>query len=159
MTDWSAHIIGGFGGTVVLTTALSASRGLGFTRIDIPFMLGSMFTSDRDKAKWVGFFVHLINGWLFTLIYFEAFMLHPNWSHYWLHGLGIGLVHALFILTVGMALLPSFHPRMATEARGPDPTRLLEPPGFMALHYGYGTPVVTIIAHLMYGSILGICFG
>jgi hypothetical protein len=33
--------------------------------------------------------------------------------------------------------------------------RQLEPPGFLALNYGYETPVAVLIAHLAYGAILG----
>jgi hypothetical protein len=44
---------------------------------------------------------------------------------------------------------------MASEQRGPEPTRELEPPGFMALNYGRQTPLITILAHLVYGGILG----
>jgi hypothetical protein len=54
-----------------------------------------------------------------------------------------------------MPLLPGLHPRMASEHRGPEPTRLLEPPGFLALHYGRRTPVVAVLAHVLYGIILG----
>jgi len=44
---------------------------------------------------------------------------------------------------------------MATDARGPEPTRELEPPGFMALNYGRRTPLVTLLAHVLFGAILG----
>jgi hypothetical protein len=44
---------------------------------------------------------------------------------------------------------------MVSDFRGPQPTRLLEPPGFLATNYGRGTPVVTFIAHAAYGAILG----
>ena len=54
-----------------------------------------------------------------------------------------------------MPLLPSLHPRMASLVRGPTPTRLLEPPGFLAMHYGRRTAVWVIFAHLLYGGILG----
>jgi hypothetical protein len=47
---------------------------------------------------------------------------------------------------------------MATDARGPEPTRELEPPGFMAINYGRRTPIVTIGAHLIFGAILGIFY-
>ena len=73
----------------------------------------------------------------------------------WWFGMIIGMFHALFLLTVGMWLLPSIHPRMASEEYGPDPTHQLEPPGFLALHYGKRTPITTLIAHLIYGGILG----
>lgn len=156
--NWQAHAIGGFGGAIVMTIVMSSSKGLGMTRIDIPFMLGTMFTSDRDKARWMGFLLHLFNSWLFTVIYFAAFALHPGSWSYPLFGVTIGLIHALFVLTVGMSILPSMHPRMATEQSGPSVKRVLEPPGFFALNYGTGTPLVTIIAHLVYGGLLGWCF-
>ena len=155
---WAAHIVGGVGGTILLTTLMSAARGLRLTRISIPFMVGTLFTSNRDRAQWIGILVHLINGYLLVFLYFGSFFVHPV-EHYWLFGAGIGLLHGLFVLSVGMSILPSIHPRMATERRGPTPTRLLEPPGFLALHYGRGTPVVTVIAHVRYGAVLGVCFG
>jgi hypothetical protein len=68
-------------------------------------------------------------------------------------------VQALFVLTVGMVLLPALHPRMASEQKGPTVTRQLEPPGFMALNYGYQTPLSVVLAHLIYGGILGAFYG
>jgi hypothetical protein len=143
----------GFVGTVVLTGLMSASQGLGLSRMSIPYMLGTMVTPDRDRAKIVGFGMHLVNGWLFALIYAAAFR---SWRRatWWL-GAGIGLVHALFVLMAALPLLPGLHPRMASEQQGPTPTRQLEPPGFLALHYGRRTPLVVLLAHLAYGAILG----
>jgi uncharacterized membrane protein YagU involved in acid resistance len=139
--------------TVFLTGIMSATQGVGYTRMNLPFMLGTMFTPDRDRAKVVGFGVHLINGWLLAFIYAAAFQ---SWRRatWWL-GLGIGLVHSLFVLLAVMPLLPGFHPRMASEQRGPEPTRQLEPPGFLALNYGRRTPLSVIAAHVVYGTILG----
>ena len=58
----------GFAGTVVLTTLLAGSQALGLTRMNIPFMLGTMVTPNRDRAKIAGLGLHLINGWLFAAI-------------------------------------------------------------------------------------------
>ena len=44
---------------------------------------------------------------------------------------------------------------MASEQHGPTPTRQLEPPGFLALNYGRRTPISVLVAHLVYGAILG----
>jgi hypothetical protein len=143
----------GFVGTVVLTSVLAGSQALGLTRMSIPFMLGTMVTPDRDRAKVVGFAMHLINGWLFATIYAAAFQ---SWRRatWWLGAL-IGGVHALFVLTVGLPMLPGMHPRMASEQRGPTPTRQLEPPGFLARNYGIRTPLSIGVAHLLYGGLLG----
>lgn len=149
----SGTLLWGFVGTVVLTGLMAVTQRLGVTRMNIPFMLGTMVTPNRDRAKLVGFAIHFVNGWLFASIYTAAFR---SWRRatWWL-GAGIGLVHGLFVLVAGMPLLPSMHPRMASEEQGPTPTRMLEPPGFLALNYGKRTPVSVLVAHMLYGGILG----
>jgi hypothetical protein len=44
---------------------------------------------------------------------------------------------------------------MASEQQGPTLTRQLEPPGFLALNYGFQTPISVIIAHIIFGVVLG----
>lgn len=146
-------LLWGFVATMVLTMVMSLSQGLGLSRMGIPFLLGSMFTPDRGRARVIGFMMHFMNGWVFALVYVLAF---ESWGRatIWL-GAGIGLVHALFVLGAAMPILPGMHPRMATEERGPEPTRQLQPPGFFALNYGRRTPIATILAHLAYGAVLG----
>lgn len=151
--NWSGWLLWGFAGTVVLTSILSASQGLGITRMNLPYLLGTMFTPNRDRAKLLGSMVHFVNGWLFSLVYVAAF--HAwNQTAWWLGAL-VGLVHATFVLTVLMAMLPALHPRMANEQHGPSVVRQLEPPGFLALHYGIRTPVSVVASHIIFGAILG----
>lgn len=148
-----AWLLWGFVGTVVLTTALAAAHGLRLTRMSIPFLLGTMVTGDRDRAKVWGFAMHFVNGWLFALVYVAAF---EAWGVAGpARGALIGLVHAAFVLCASMPILPALHPRMATEAHGPSAARMLEPPGFCALHYGLSTPIAVGVAHLVYGAVLG----
>jgi hypothetical protein len=151
--SWSSWLMWGFAGTVVLTTLMAGSQGLGLTRMNIPFMLGTMFTPDRDRAKILGIAVHLLDGWLFSLIYVAAF--HSAGLFTWWFGAAIGLVHAAFVLVVGMPAMPGLHPRMASELRGPTVVRVLEPPGFLARNYGVRTPISVVIAHVLFGAILG----
>jgi hypothetical protein len=146
-------LLAGFAATIVLTTTMAAGQGLGFTRMSMPFLVGTIFTPARDRAMVVGFLVHAFNGILFALLYALMFQALRN-ATWWL-GAMMGLVHGLFVLTVGMALLPGLHPHMVSEYFGPTPNRLLQPPGFLALHYGRRTPIVTMIAHLLYGAIVG----
>lgn len=146
-------LLWGFVGTVILTLVMSAARTLHLSRMSMPFLLGTMFTPDRNRARLVGFLMHLVNGWIFAFVYVLAF---ESWgrAEWWL-GAGIGLVHALFVLVAAMPLMPSMHPRMASEERGPEPTRQLQPPGVLARNYGYGTSIAAILAHLAYGAVLG----
>jgi hypothetical protein len=146
-------LLWGFVATVVLTTILASSQALRLTRMNIPFLLGTIFADGSRRAARVGFAVHMVNGWLFALVYIAA--LHAWGGPTWWRGAAIGLVHALFVLAAGMPLLPAIHPRMAVVDQGPAPLRQLEPPGFFALHYGVRTPISVLIAHLAYGAILG----
>lgn len=146
-------LLWGFVATLLLTTTMAGSVALGLSRMSIPFMLGTMITPDRNRAPLYGFVGHLANGWAFAFLYAVAFesLGRATW---WL-GSAIGVVHALVVLVALMPVLPGLHPRMASEHHGPEPTRALEPPGFMALHYGRRTPLVSLLAHVIYGAVLG----
>ena len=149
----SSFLLWGLVATAVLTTIKSVSQGMGWSRMSLPFMQGTLFTSNRDRAQAIGFICHFVVGWLFALLYALIFeSLH--WNTWWL-GAGIGLVHGLFVLAAFMPLLPYVHPRMANEYDGPTSIRMLEPPGFMALNYGRRTPLVALIAHMAYGGVMG----
>jgi uncharacterized membrane protein YagU involved in acid resistance len=148
--DWA---LWGFVATVVLTTLMAGSQGLGLTRINLPYLLGTMVTPNRDRAKVVGIAIHLVNGWVFALLYLAAF--HAWGAAGGWRGAAIGALHGVFVLAVVMPALPGIHPRMASEHQGPLGLRRLEPPGFLALHYGFQTPVSVLFAHVVYGAILG----
>ena len=146
-------LLWGFVATAVLTTVLAGSQGLGLSRMNIPYLLGTLATPDRDRAKLLGVGIHFVNGWLFSLVYVAAF--HAWGMATWWLGAITGLVHAGFVLAVGLPALPALHPRMASEQHGPTVVRQLEPPGFLGLHYGYQTPVTVVVAHVLFGAILG----
>jgi hypothetical protein len=150
--SWGSWLVWGFASTIVLTGLLAGSQGLGLTRMNIPYMLGTVFTPDRDRAKIYGILVHLVNGWLFSLIYVAAMEVTGNHSLWF--GAAIGLVHAGFVLTVGLPSLPGLHPRMASELQGPTVVRQLEPPGFLGRNYGVRTPISVLVAHVVFGAML-----
>jgi uncharacterized membrane protein YagU involved in acid resistance len=146
-------LLWGFVATLTMTALMTAAQAARWTRMSLPYLLGTMFTPDRDRAVLIGFLVHLVNGWLLALIYAAAFR---SWNlATWWAGAGIGVVHALFVLTIGMALLPALHPRMANEQQGPTVRRQIEPPGFLALHYGFQTPLSLLAGHLVFGALFG----
>lgn len=151
--SWTSWIFSGFIATLALSAMLATSQGLGLTRMNVPYLLGSVVTHNRDHARLYGLFAHILNGWAFSILYVLIFedLRMVNW---WF-GLLLGLAHALFVLTVGMMVLPALHPRMATERHGPTAVRQLEPPGFMALNYGYQTPLSVFVSHAAFGAILG----
>ena len=150
---WGA-VVGGIAGTLVLTTMLRAASEWRLTRMDIPFLLGTAVTEDRVRAKAVGYTLHFVFGGLFALAYYAIFVVIDRSGV--LLGAVFGLVHALFASSALVSvLLPIVHPRMGTSFDAAGSSPLLEPPGFMLLNYGRQTPLVTVIAHIAYGAIVG----
>ena len=107
-----------------------------------------------DRARVAGFIIHLGVGQGFALGYAGSFSLLGR-ATWWLGG-AFGLLHAAIALGVIVPLLAGVHPRMASARAGPACTATLEPPGLLGLNYGTRTPVVAVVAHLVYGVALGI---
>jgi hypothetical protein len=153
MTLWGA-LVGGVIGTIVLTSGLRLAQAAGWTRMDIPLLLGTIFSDDRSRASAIGYALHFSNGVLFSLGYYGVFRAvgHAGWAF----GAGLGVVHAAFaggaLVTV---LLPVIHPRMGTPWSDAEETPILEPPGFMLMNYGRRTVVWTVVTHIAYGAIIG----
>ncbi len=146
-------LVWGLVATVVMSTIISASQGMGLSRLSLTFLTGTFFSGNRSRANGIGFAVYMLGGWIFAYVYVAILIVAP-WPGL-VTGTLTGFLHGLFLLTVLMTLLPYFHPRMATDYDGPSHHRRLEPPGFMALNYGRRTPLVTLVALTVYGAILG----
>jgi hypothetical protein len=152
--SWWGALGGGLIGTVVLTTSLRGAQEAGWTRMDLPLLLGTIFTSNRNRASMFGYAVHFANGMIFAVVYALVFASVGHAG--WLFGAGLGLVHALF---AGSALvnllLPAVHPRMGTPWTDAEETPVLEPAGFLLANYGRRTMAASIVAHILYGAIIG----
>jgi hypothetical protein len=153
MSVWGA-LAGGAVGAVVLASGLRVAQELGWTRMDIPLLLGTAFTENRSRATGIGYGLHLVNGLLFSLVYFAVFEAVGQAG--WLLGTALGAVNALFV-GGGLAnvVLPAVHPRMGTPWTDAEEAPLLERPGFMLANYGRNTAAVTFVLHLAYGAIVG----
>jgi hypothetical protein len=153
VTLWGA-LAGGAVGTILLTSGLRVAQELGWTRMDIPLLLGTVFTDRRGPASVIGYVVHFVNGLLFALAYYAVFRAVGHAG--WLFGAALGLVHASLaggaLLTV---LLPAVHPRMGSPWSDAEETPLLEAPGFLLMNYGRRTLVWTLVGHVIYGAIVG----
>jgi hypothetical protein len=151
--DWAGWALFGLIATTTLTAVMITAQLLGFTRLDLPLVLGTLVTEDPDRARVAGFFIHLCVGQAFALGYAASFAVLDS-ATWWLGSL-FGLLHGLVALGVLVPLLVGVHPRMASNRAGPASTATLEPPGPFALNYGVETPVVAGGAHLVYGIVLG----
>ena len=153
MTLWGA-LAGGAVGTILLTSGLRVAQEVGWTRMDIPLLLGTVFTDRRGRASVIGYVVHFVNGLVFALAYYAVFRAVGHAG--WLFGAALGLVHAFLaggaLLTV---LLPAVHPRMGTPWTDAESAPLLEAPGFLLRNYGRRTLVWTLVGHVLFGAIVG----
>jgi len=152
LLDWQGWLTFGFVATAVLTAILVGAQLARQTRMDIPTMLGTLVTSDLDRARFPGIVIHFVNGQIFALFYASAFALIGHSGA--LLGAVFGLVHGVLALTLIIPALPAVHPRMASERTGFE-LAVLEPPALFAQNYGRRTVVVTLLAHVAYGAILG----
>lgn len=147
-------LAGGLVGTVVLTTGLRLAQELGLTRMDIPLLLGTIFSQDRSRANLIGYALHFFNGLIFSLLYAGVFFAVGQAG--WLFGAVLGLVHAAFAGgALVNVLLPALHPHMGTPWSDARESPILEPAGFMLRNYGRYTALATAVAHLAYGAIVG----
>jgi len=146
-------LLWGLVATVALSVITYGSQRLGYSRLSLPFLIGTLFTGERAGATASGLVFYLLGGWLFALVYFFIFDAMGRAGF----GLGaaIGAAHGLALLVVVLPVLPHLHPRMASVHEGPAAKRILEPPGFLGLNYGWRTPLSTVVAHALYGAILG----
>lgn len=156
--DWGGWAVFGLLATTALTAVLILAQFAGLTRMDLPMMLGTLFVDDPDRARALGFFVHLGIGQVFAFFYAAVFALVGEAT--WQAGAGLGLLHAIVALTVLVpTVLAGVHPRMASTRSGPSVGPALEPPGPLGLNYGRQTVAVTVVAHVVYGLALGTLLG
>jgi uncharacterized membrane protein YagU involved in acid resistance len=152
--DWAGWALFGLVATAALTAVMITAQLAGLTRLDLPLVLGTIFTEDPDRARVAGFLAHLVIGQGFALGYTAAFALWHR-ATWWLGGL-LGLLHVAVALGLLVPVMVGVHPRMASERAGPSSTAALEPPGLIGLNYGGQTPLVAVLAHVVYGISLGL---
>jgi hypothetical protein len=149
-------LVWGFIATLVMTSILFISQNIGWSRLNMPYLLGSFFTGERHEANVLGFMLYMLGGWLFAFLYYLIFSV-VSAANWWIGGI-TGFVHAMLLLSLVLPMLSYIHPRVASEFDGPDTRKVLEPPGFLGLHYGYRTPLVLLVAQTSYGVIVGLGF-
>jgi hypothetical protein len=151
----ASAIAGGVIGTLAMVTIIKAASELGMSRMDLPLLLGTIVTANRRKARAFGYVFHFLIGIAFAEAYGGFFAIIGRSS--WQMGILLGALHAIFISTVLVSvLLPVVHPRMATPDTAANTITLIEPPGFLMLNYGRSTFVVTLVAHIAYGALVGL---
>jgi hypothetical protein len=90
----------------------------------------------------LGYLFHFFFGFFFAVGYYAVFRALGRAG--WLLGAGLGLVHGVFTGSALVnVLLPVVHPPMGTSLSSIESESLLEPPRFMMLNYGRGSPLAS----------------
>lgn len=152
MFDLANTLLWGLLASIAMIAILQGSQSLRLSRLNLPFLVGTLVTGERHRAVILGLILYLIGGWLFAFLYVWIFE-SLGFATVWLGGL-LGLFHGLALMAC-MPLLPYVHPRIASEYDGPSGERRIEPPGTFGLNYGTRTPLTTLLAQIVYGGILG----
>jgi hypothetical protein len=142
-----AGLIGGIAFLMVVYMGL----GVGMTRMNFLYMLGSMVApkSSRGTAYVIGFVVHmmmsavfgLVHAGLLTAIGVSTVGSAAAWD------LLIGAVHGVLVLIALPTMLAMAHPLVRTGD--------LERPGVAMVGYGSMTPAGSLMAHIAFGVITG----
>jgi hypothetical protein len=152
--NWLALIFLGILGTISFIIITELGIGLRLTRMNIPFIVGTLFTLNKFRALIYGFLCHFLMGVILAFIYYWI-MLTFGWISIWF-GAILAIIQAALFMTAGCTLLPACLPLMADELYGPEAGKLIEPPGFLGMNYGYYTPLVLLLSHVTFGICVGL---
>jgi len=137
-------LLGGLVGWVALTLVMVMAPLMGVPPMSIPSMLGGMFGVNSLVFGWI---MHLMIGLVLGLVY--AYRIAPHFSGApWLRGLLYSLLPWLVLMVVIAPVLPVLNPMLAKM-----------PPGFFFANIGFMAIMGTLIAHLVYGVVLGAIVG
>src|SRR4051812_50142675 len=114
--NWASWLLWGFLATIVLTTISAGTEGIGLTRMNFPYILGTLFTPNRDRAKFYGFWMHVAVGLVFSLIFVWIFQ--SLGAAGWGGGIIFWVCYPHFFFGGGFFLLPGFHPRVGGGQHG-----------------------------------------
>lgn len=144
-------VLGGLVGTIAMTVGMYMGSMMGM-EMDMPMTLGTMFFPKGAAAWVVGLMMHLMMGVVFFIIYaalFTAFGIESGiigWSALF------GAIHAL-MAGAAFGMMPSVHPRMATEPKSSP--RTVSAPGYFGVKLGMMGPAALIVVHVIYGVVAG----
>lgn len=135
---------------LLLSALLFLSPVFGFPFVDIPHLVGGIFTSNAVAAFWLGFWIFFVGGWLIFPVLFSVFwpMLPGGNRVTFTHGLIKGLVWGGMLWVLSGLALPVMG--WLNQLEG------LVNPGFFAIGQGLLATIGVLLGHLAYGAALGL---
>ncbi len=147
--SWAGAIVWGVVAALVMWGFMTMGQRMGMTHMDLPNLLGSMFAEPRTStSQGIGLGIHLTIGALLAISWAYTTALFA-WPATWLSA----MVWAMFVSLLAILLISSmmiFHPKIragAPEVSGPAGADL-----------GATTTAIIVVAHLLYGFVLGLMY-
>jgi hypothetical protein len=144
-------LLGGLVASLLLSALLYVAPALDFPFINMPHLIGGIFTSSADVAFWLGFWIYFLLG-----VFLFAPLLRQIWGK--VPGDAVSLGGALLkgtmwgivLWILAGLLLPLFGllNRLPGDA--------FESPGFFALNLGWEAAILLLVIHLLYGVALAL---
>lgn len=136
-------VLAGLIATVVMTASLYAIHWRGMAEADMLRALGSLITRDEATALPVGIMIHLVSGIVFAFVYIVVWSTLPlhAFQHYVLLGLLTGFAHGLVVSFALVVLVAEHHPLERFQRAG------------------IGVALAHLLAHVVYGLLIGIVAG
>jgi uncharacterized membrane protein YagU involved in acid resistance len=142
--NFGRAVLAGLIATIIMSIIQAMAPMMGFPRMDIAAMMGSMF----GGSLVLGWVVHLMMGSIvWAAVY--AYVAEPRLGGPpWARGLIYGFMLAAFVLIIGFPLVGTMFASLTLK------------PGFLSMGMGGATATMgVIIGHLAYGLVLGVIYG
>jgi hypothetical protein len=139
-------VTAGLAGTAALTLILAWGPTVGAPPLNLPLWDGTFFTLNLGVAVALGYLVHFAIGVALALLY-------QNWARVrlpgegWFRGAIFGTAVWAVLMVLGLPLFDWLDPLVSNG--------LLAAPGLFALGLGATAPAMLLLAHLVYGAIVG----
>lgn len=147
--SWAGAIIWGAVAALAMAIFMAMGRSMGMTTMNLADLLGSTVAEPNTTASnTIGMGIHLMNGallaiaWTYTMAIFA-------WPATWLSGLLWGAFVSLLALLM-FSSLGAIHPKIRAGKQ--------DDPGPAGTNFGKQTPVGIVMAHLVYGLVLGVLY-
>lgn len=140
-------ILGGFLGTLAFTILMYAAPTMGLPPMDLPTLLGTMFTTNMSLAFALGLVMHFLIGSVILALVYSLFVADVLPGPSWLRGVTYGVAVWLVAMAVVMPMIGAVHPLVASG--------MMPAPGFFVSSMGPMAAIGSLIGHLAYGAILG----